>query len=49
MRHRLEKYPDDFEARLQLGALRLARLDPNEALRDAGDAIRLQPDHARGA
>jgi tetratricopeptide (TPR) repeat protein len=46
MRHRLEKYPDDFDARLQLGALRLARLDPNEALAMLRDAVRLQPDHA---
>jgi len=46
MRHRLEKYPGDFEAHFQLGALRLARLDPTEALAMLQQAVRLNPDHA---
>jgi tetratricopeptide (TPR) repeat protein/mono/diheme cytochrome c family protein len=46
MRHRLEKYPDDFAAHFQLGALRLARLDPAEALGMLQTAVRLEPDHA---
>jgi tetratricopeptide (TPR) repeat protein/mono/diheme cytochrome c family protein len=46
MRHRLEKYPGDFEAHFQLGAIRLARLDPAEALVMLQAAIRIQPDHA---
>ncbi len=47
MRHRLEKYPNDFEAHFQLGALRLARLDAAEALGMLQTAIRIQPDHAQ--
>jgi tetratricopeptide (TPR) repeat protein len=46
MRHRLQKYPDDFAAHFQLGALRQARLDPVEALAMLRAAVRIQPDHA---
>lgn len=46
MRHKLEKYPDDFSAHFQLGALRLARLDPAGALGMLQTAVRIQPDHA---
>jgi len=46
MRHRLEKYPDDFTAHFQLGALRQARLDPVEALAMLRAAVRIQPGHA---
>ncbi|MDP8990126.1 MAG: redoxin domain-containing protein [Acidobacteriota bacterium] len=46
MRHRLQKYPDDFTAHFQLGALRQARLDPVEGLAMLRAAVRLQPDHA---
>ncbi len=45
MRHRLEKYPDDFAAHLHLGAVRLARLDPAGALVMLAVAVRVQPDH----
>ena len=45
MRHRLEKYPNDFEAHFQLGALRQARLDPAEGLAMLRAAVRIQPDH----
>jgi Flp pilus assembly protein TadD/mono/diheme cytochrome c family protein len=44
MRHRLEKYPDDFAAHFEIGALRLARLDPSEALAMLQVAVRLEPD-----
>lgn len=43
MRHRLEKYPNDFAAYFQIGALRLARLDPAEALPMIEAAVRIQP------
>jgi mono/diheme cytochrome c family protein len=44
MRHRLEKYPDDFEASFEIGALRLARLDPAQALPMIETAVRIQSD-----
>ncbi|MBZ5673502.1 MAG: tetratricopeptide repeat protein [Acidobacteriia bacterium] len=44
MRHRLEKYPDDFAAHFAIGALRLARLDPSEALPMIQTAVQIQPD-----
>ena len=46
MRRRLEKYPDDFAAHFQLGALRLARLDPPEAMAMLRAALRIKPEHA---
>ncbi len=46
LRHRLEKYPDDFAAHFQLGAVRLARLDPAEALAMLQTAVGIRPDHA---
>jgi len=42
MRHRLEKYPGDFEASFEIGALRLARLDPAQALPMIETAVRIQ-------
>ena len=44
MRHRLEKYPDDFAAHFEVGALRLAQLDPSEALDMIQTAVRIRPD-----
>jgi Flp pilus assembly protein TadD/mono/diheme cytochrome c family protein len=44
MRHRLEKYPDDFEASFEIGALRLARLDPAQALPMIETAVRIRPE-----
>jgi tetratricopeptide (TPR) repeat protein len=44
--HRLEKYPDDFDAHFQLGAIRLARLDPAGGMAMLQAALRLQPEHA---
>ena len=44
MRHRLEKYPGDFEASFEIGALRLARLDPAQALPMIETAVRIRSD-----
>jgi Flp pilus assembly protein TadD/mono/diheme cytochrome c family protein len=44
MQHRVDKYLDDSSARLNLGALRLARLDPQSAVPVLLDAVRLSPD-----
>jgi len=46
MQHRVDKYADDSSARLNLGALRLARLDPQGAVPLLLDAIRISPDDA---
>jgi Flp pilus assembly protein TadD len=46
MRHRLEKYPDDFTAHFEIGALRLARLDAADALDMIQAAVRIRPDDA---
>jgi len=45
MRHRLEKYPDDFGARLQLGGVMLSRLNPSGAAAILQEAVRLDPKH----
>lgn len=41
MRHRLEKYPDDFSAHLNLGALLLAKLDAQSAVSMLEAAVRV--------
>jgi mono/diheme cytochrome c family protein len=43
MRHQLEKYPDDYQAHLWLGALKLSRMDPTGAVTVFREAVRLQP------
>lgn len=43
MRHRLEKYPDDFAAHLNLGALLLSRLDAQNAASMLASAVRIDP------
>ena len=43
LRHRLEKYPDDFNAYLSLGAVLLARLNAPGATAALRDAVRLNP------
>jgi tetratricopeptide (TPR) repeat protein len=43
MRRRLEKYPDDFTANLNLGALAMARLDIAGAVSMLENAVRLDP------
>jgi len=46
MRHRVEKYPDDFLANLQLGALELSRLNAAGAASALGVAVRVKPKDA---
>jgi len=41
LRHRIEKYPDDPDAHLNAGAIRLARLDPPGASVELQEAVRL--------
>ncbi len=48
MRHRLEKHPDDFSARFNLGAVLLARMNAPEAVGMLETALRLQPGNAPG-
>jgi Flp pilus assembly protein TadD len=43
MRHRLEKYPDDFSAHFNLGALRLARGDAKGAIAYLRQAVAVEP------
>jgi tetratricopeptide (TPR) repeat protein len=43
LRHRIEKYPADFAAHLQLGGIRLAKLDPSGAAVELQMAVRGQP------
>jgi Tetratricopeptide repeat len=43
MRHRLEKYPGDFSAHLNLGALLLSRLDAQDAVSMLEAAVRIDP------
>jgi Flp pilus assembly protein TadD/mono/diheme cytochrome c family protein len=46
MRHRLEKYPNDFRAHMILGALLLARADAGAATSMASAAVRIDPKSA---
>ncbi|HEY6340462.1 MAG TPA: tetratricopeptide repeat protein [Bryobacteraceae bacterium] len=46
MKHRLEKYPNDFRAHMILGALMLARADAGSASSMAEAAVRIQPEDA---
>ena len=48
MRHQLEKYPDDFQAHLWLGALKLSRLDPGGAVTVLQEAVKLHPGQPEG-
>jgi hypothetical protein len=43
LEHRVEKYSDDFDARISLGTLRLARFDPAGAVPVLRQAVRLDP------
>lgn len=45
MRHQLEKYPNDFSAHLNLGALLLSRLDAQAAAGMLEAAVRIGPTH----
>ena len=44
MRHRLDKYPADFSAHFNLGALLLARNQPDAAIPLLRDALNVEPD-----
>jgi tetratricopeptide (TPR) repeat protein len=44
MQHRLQKNPNDFTARMNLGALMLSRLEPQEAVGMLEAAVHLDPD-----
>jgi Flp pilus assembly protein TadD/mono/diheme cytochrome c family protein len=44
MRHRLDKYPGDFSAHFNLGALQLARGKEAEAIRDLRAAVEARPE-----
>ncbi|HEX5431840.1 MAG TPA: tetratricopeptide repeat protein, partial [Bryobacteraceae bacterium] len=46
MKHRLEKYPNDFRAHMILGALLLARLNAAAAIPMAEAAVRIEPQQA---
>lgn len=46
MRHTLDKYPDDFAAHLNLGALYLSRLDAQDAVTMLRDAVKLDASRA---
>jgi Tfp pilus assembly protein PilF len=43
LEHRVEKYRDDFDARVSLGALRLARFNPAGAIAVLQQAVNLDP------
>jgi Tfp pilus assembly protein PilF len=43
LEHRVEKYRDDFDARVSLGAMRLARFDPAGAIAVLEQAVSLEP------
>lgn len=45
LQHRVEKYRDDFDARISLGALMLAGFDPAGAAEVLQQAVRLNPKH----
>jgi Tfp pilus assembly protein PilF len=46
MRHRLQKYPDDFSAHMNLGALMLSRLDTQDAVPMLRAAVKIDPKRA---
>jgi len=48
VRHRLAKYPSDPAAHLNLGAIRMARLDPQAAAAELQTGVRLQPANPEG-
>ncbi len=48
IRHRLQKYPSDPAAHLNLGAIRLARMDAQGAAAELQTAVRLSPENPDG-
>ena len=47
MQHRIQKYPDDFLAHLDLGMLMLSRLESQQAVPVLEEAVRLKPEHSQ--
>lgn len=47
-RHRIEKYPNDFSAHLNLGAVLLSRLQTQAAISELETAVRLDPSRPEG-
>jgi tetratricopeptide (TPR) repeat protein len=43
IRHRLDKDPNDFEAHMNLGAIEMTRLNPQGAVTELREAVRLDP------
>ena len=43
LQHRIEKYPGDADAYLNIGAIHLAQFDPPGAMPDLEAAVRLDP------
>ena len=48
MRRQLEKYPDDYLARVWLGSLMLSRLNPGGAVSVLAEAVRIDPKRPEG-
>ncbi len=48
MQHRVEKYPDDYVSYLDLGELKLSRLDTQGALSSFETAVRVDPTQSQG-
>ena len=48
MQHRVEKYPDDYVSYLDLGELKLSRLDTQGALSAIETAVRVDPSQSQG-
>lgn len=48
MQHRVEKYPDDYVSYLDLGELKLSRLDTQGALSAFETAVRIDPKQSQG-
>lgn len=48
MQHRVEKYPDDYVSHLDLGELKMSRLDTQGAITSLETAVRLDPKQSQG-
>jgi tetratricopeptide (TPR) repeat protein len=46
LRHQIEKYPNDADAHMHLGAVRIARLDANEGASELETSLHLKPQNA---
>ena len=48
MQHRVDKYPDDYVSYLDLGELKMSRLDTQGAISTLQSAIRIEPKQSQG-